>query len=108
MPNMRIRSKVAVTTQIPISTMTLVDMIRDEHRVKITNLFEAALEAYIAEHYPDVVEKVEATEESMVDNLAALEAEISEQVKEMKRTGVRPDGTPYVEEDFPEDNDEEE
>ena len=73
MPNMRIRSKVAVTTQIPISTMTLVDMIRDEHRVKITNLFELALETYIAEHYPDVVEKVEASEESMVATEESVE-----------------------------------
>jgi len=62
MPNMRVRSKVAVTTQIPISTMALVDFIRDEHRIKITNLFEVALESYIAEHYPDAVEKQEHAE----------------------------------------------
>lgn len=59
MPSMRVRSKVAVTTQVPISTMALVDIIRDEHRVKITNLFEAALESYITKNYPEVREQYE-------------------------------------------------
>ena len=71
MPHMRIRSKVAVTTQVPIRIMEMVDFIRDEHRIKITNLFEAALESYIEDEYPDAVaalvegdaEEVEATEE---------------------------------------------
>lgn len=71
MPNMRIRSKVAVTTQIPIRIMEMVDYIRDEHRIKITNLFEAALESYIEGEYPEAIEaivegeteNVEATEE---------------------------------------------
>lgn len=63
MPRMKIRSKVAVTTQIPIATMEKVDKVRDEHRVKITNLFEDALEAYIAQEYPDVLEVVEETED---------------------------------------------
>ena len=57
MPNMRVRSKVAVTTQIPISTMELVDKIRDKHRIKITNLFEIALESYISQAYPDLLEE---------------------------------------------------
>ena len=107
MPNMRIRSKVAVTTQIPISTMAVVDIIRDEHRLKITNLFEAALESYITENYPEIREQYENDQAMDLDakRLEALEDDISEQVKEMEKTGVRPDGTPYVKEDFAEDDD---
>tara|TARA_R110002020_G_scaffold354243_1_gene567016 strand:- start:159 stop:317 length:159 start_codon:yes stop_codon:yes gene_type:complete len=51
--------------------MEMVDYIRDEHRIKITNLFEAALESYIEGEYPEAIEaivegeteNVEATEE---------------------------------------------
>jgi len=69
MPNMRIRSKVAVTTQIPIHIMEMVDFIRDEHRIKITNLFEAALEDHIEEVYPDAVKAVavDEVEEEVTD-----------------------------------------
>ena len=67
MPHMRIRSKVAVTTQVPIRIMEMVDFIRDEHRIKITNLFEAALESYIEETYPDAVSSVDETEEEVTE-----------------------------------------
>lgn len=67
MPNMRVRSKVAVTTQIPISTMELVDKIRDKHRIKITNLFEIALESYIAQEYPDIADNASETPEKAVE-----------------------------------------
>ena len=67
MPNMRIRSKVAVTTQIPIRIMEMVDYIRDEHRIKITNLFEAALERHIEEAYPDAVEAIVESETEEVE-----------------------------------------
>jgi len=62
MPRMRVRSKVAVTTQIPISTMEKVDKVREEHRIKITNVFEDALESYISQEFPDCVEIEEASE----------------------------------------------
>lgn len=80
MPNMRVRSKVAVTTQIPISTMAVVDIIRDEHRIKITNLFEAALEAHIAQNYPEAVEKYENDQAMEADarRVEALEGDDGE------------------------------
>tara|TARA_R110002020_G_scaffold302570_1_gene517917 strand:+ start:83 stop:232 length:150 start_codon:yes stop_codon:yes gene_type:complete len=47
--------------------MEMVDFIRDEHRIKITNLFEAALESYIEETYPDAVSSVDETEEEVTE-----------------------------------------
>ena len=51
---MRQRTKITVSTQLPVELVDRVDAVREKYPIKLTRLFELALDCYIAEEYPDL------------------------------------------------------
>ena len=51
---MRQRTKITVSTQLPVELVDKVDAVREKYPIKLTRLFELALNSYIDEEYPDL------------------------------------------------------
>tara|TARA_B100001245_G_scaffold59718_3_gene41102 strand:+ start:83 stop:292 length:210 start_codon:yes stop_codon:yes gene_type:complete len=51
---MRQRTKITVSTQLPVELVDKVDAVREKHPIKLTRLFELALNSYIEDEYPDI------------------------------------------------------
>ena len=51
---MRQRTKITVSTQLPVELVDKVDAVREQYPIKLTRLFELALNSYIDEEYPDL------------------------------------------------------
>jgi len=51
---MRQRTKITVSTQLPVELVDRVDAVREKHPIKLTRLFELALTSYISDEYPDI------------------------------------------------------
>ena len=51
---MRQRTKITVSTQLPVELVDKVDAVREKHPIKLTRLFELALNSYISDEYPDI------------------------------------------------------
>ena len=51
---MRQRTKITVSTQLPVELVDKVDAVREKYPIKLTRLFELALNTYISEEYPDL------------------------------------------------------
>jgi len=51
---MRQRTKITVSTQLPVELVDKIDRVRDKFPIKLTRLFEVALESYIDDEYPDL------------------------------------------------------
>ena len=51
---MRQRTKITVSTQLPVELVDRVDLVREKYPIKLTRLFELALNNYIADEYPDL------------------------------------------------------
>ena len=51
---MRQRTKITVSTQLPVELVDRVDAVREKYPIKLTRLFELALNSYIDEEYPDL------------------------------------------------------
>ena len=51
---MRQRTKITVSTQLPVELVDRVDAVREKHPIKLTRLFELALNDYIDSEYPDL------------------------------------------------------
>ncbi len=51
---MRQRTKITVSTQLPVELVDKVDAVREKYPIKLTRLFELALNDYIDSEYPDL------------------------------------------------------
>lgn len=51
---MRQRTKITVSTQLPVELVDKIDRVREKFPIKLTRLFEVALTSYIDEEYPDL------------------------------------------------------
>ena len=51
---MRQRTKITVSTQLPVELVDKVDAVREKYPIKLPRLFELALNSYIDEEYPDL------------------------------------------------------
>tara|TARA_R100000656_G_scaffold119193_1_gene93039 strand:- start:494 stop:703 length:210 start_codon:yes stop_codon:yes gene_type:complete len=51
---MRQRTKITVSTQLPVELVDRVDAVREKYPIKLTRLFELALNDYIDSEYPDL------------------------------------------------------
>ena len=51
---MRQRTKITVSTQLPVELVDRIDRVREKFPIKLTRLFEVALSSYIDEEYPDL------------------------------------------------------
>ena len=51
---MRQRTKITVSTQLPVELVDKVDAVREKYPIKLTRLSELALNSYIDEEYPDL------------------------------------------------------
>ena len=51
---MRQRTKITVSTQLPVELVDRVDAVREKYPIKLTRLFELALTSYIEDEYPDL------------------------------------------------------
>ena len=51
---MRQRTKITVSTQLPVELVDRVDAVREKYPIKLTRLFELALNDYIDTEYPDL------------------------------------------------------
>ena len=51
---MRQRTKITVSTQLPVELVDKIDAVREKFPIKLTRLFEVALTSYIEDEYPDL------------------------------------------------------
>ena len=51
---MRQRTKITVSTQLPVELVDKIDRVREKFPIKLTRLFEVALTSYIEDEYPDL------------------------------------------------------
>ena len=59
---MRQRTKITVSTQLPVELVDKIDRVREKFPIKLTRLFEVALTGYIDDEYPDL-DAVDAVQE---------------------------------------------